>query len=59
MNIIFEINGGIGKNIMATAVCKAIKTQYPNDKLIVVTAYNDVFIYNPNVDRCFNFISLN
>jgi hypothetical protein len=58
MNIIFQIDGGIGKNIMATAVCKAIKTQYPNDKLIVVTAYNDVFINNPNVDRCFNFASL-
>jgi hypothetical protein len=58
MNIIFEVNGGIGKNIMATAVCKAIKTQYPNDKLIVVTAYNDVFINNPNVDRCFNFANL-
>jgi hypothetical protein len=58
MNIIFQIDGGIGKNIMATAVCKAIKTQYPNDKLIVVTAYNDVFINNPNVDRCFNFANL-
>lgn len=58
MNIIFQIDGGIGKNIMATAVCKAIKNQYPNDKLIVVTAYNDVFINNPNVDRCFNFGNL-
>jgi len=53
MNIIFEINGGIGKNIMATAVCKAIKTQYPDSKLIVVCGYPDVFINNPNVDRCF------
>lgn len=53
MNIIFEINGGIGKNIMATAVCKAIKTQYPESKLIVVCGYPDVFINNPYVDRCF------
>ena len=31
MNIIFQVDGGIGKSILATAVCKAIKTQYPND----------------------------
>ncbi len=28
MNIIFQIDGGIGKSIAATAVCKAIKAQY-------------------------------
>ena len=39
MNIIFQIDGGIGKNIAATAVCKAIKAQYPKDKLIVITGY--------------------
>ena len=37
MNIIFQIDGGIGKSIAATAVCKAIKAQYPNDKLIVIS----------------------
>ncbi len=31
MNIIFQINGGIGKVVMATAVCEAIKnTQIPS-----------------------------
>jgi uncharacterized phage-like protein YoqJ len=53
-NIIFNIEGGIGKSIMATAVCEAIKKQYPKDNLIVVTAYPEVFLCNPNVDKCFN-----
>lgn len=52
MNVIFQINGGLGKSVMATAVCKSIKTKYPDCKLIVVTGYPDVFINNPDVDRC-------
>jgi ADP-heptose:LPS heptosyltransferase len=51
MKIIFQINGGIGKSIAATAVCKAIKKQYPKDELIVLTGYPDVFVKNPNVNR--------
>ena len=55
MNIVFQINGGIGKCVMATAVCEAIKKQYPDSKLIVVSGYADVFLNNPFVDRAFNF----
>lgn len=55
MNIIFQIDGGIGKNIMGTAVCKAIKKAYPADKLIVVAGYPEVFVNNPYVDRCVHF----
>lgn len=57
-NIIFKIDGGIGKSIMATAVCEAIKKQYPNDKLIVISAYPDVFLCNPNVDKCYTHNNL-
>lgn len=53
MNIIFTINGGIGKCIMATAVCKAIKNKYPKANLIVVSGYAEVFINNPNVYRSY------
>ena len=49
MNIIFQIDGGLGKSIMATAVVKAIKSHYKNANLIVVTAYTDVFLNNPNI----------
>ena len=31
-NIIFSINGGIGKSIIATAVCRAIKKTYKDNK---------------------------
>ncbi len=59
MKIIFQIDGGIGKSIAATAVCKAIKVQYPKDQLIVITGYPEVFLCNPNVDKVFNFNNLN
>jgi FkbM family methyltransferase len=58
MRIIFQIDGGIGKSVAATAVCKAIKRQYPNDQLFVITGYPEVFLCNPNVDRVFNFNNL-
>jgi len=58
-NIIFSIEGGIGKSIMATAVCEAIKKQYPNDNLIVISSYPEVFICNPNVDKCLSHNNLN
>jgi ADP-heptose:LPS heptosyltransferase len=53
-NIIFQIDGGIGKSVMATAICEAIKKQYPNDNLIVLSGYPEVFLCNPNVHKCFN-----
>jgi len=55
MNIVFQINGGIGKCVIATAVCEAIKKEYPESKLIVISGYPDVFLNNPNVDRAFAF----
>lgn len=51
MNIIFDISGGLGKNVLSTAVLKAIKTQHPKSNIIVLTSYPDVFIGNPNVNR--------
>jgi ADP-heptose:LPS heptosyltransferase len=55
MNIVFQINGGIGKCIMATAVCEAINKKYPKANLIVISGYADVFLNNPFVHRAFNF----
>ena len=51
MNVIFQIDGGLGKSIMATAVLKAIKKKYSKANIIVVSSYPDVFISNPNVNR--------
>lgn len=55
MNIIFQINGGIGKVIASTAICASIKSKYPNDKLIVVSGYPEVFLGNPYVERAYAF----
>jgi hypothetical protein len=53
MNIIFSIQGGLGKSVVGTAVCKAIRKKYPNDKLIVLTGYPEVFTNNKEVDMAF------
>lgn len=52
--VIFSVDGGLGKSIMATAVLKAIKKEYKKANIIVVTSYPDVFIGNPNVNKVLN-----
>ena len=59
MNILFQIDGGLGKSIMATAMVKVIKKRYKNANLIVVTAYPDVFLNNPNVSKVYNTNNIN
>lgn len=54
MNIILSINGGMGKSIMATAVCRAIKNNYPNDKLYVITGFPEVFSNINSVEMAFH-----
>lgn len=52
---IFTIQGGAGKNVLATAVIKALKKSEPDRKIIILTAYKDVWLYNPNVYRIYTF----
>ena len=56
--IVFHIDGGAGKNIAATAVCRSISKAYPDHKLIVVTAWPEIFLHNPNVYRVYKFGNL-
>jgi ADP-heptose:LPS heptosyltransferase len=53
MNIIFQIDGGLGKSIMATAICESIKKAYSDCDIFVVTAYPEVFLCNPNVKKVY------
>jgi len=53
--VILHTEGGHGKQVMATAVCRAVKKKYPDRKLIVVTAWDGPFFYNPDVWRFYNF----
>ena len=50
-NVIFQIDGGLGKSIMATAILKVIKKEYKKANIIVITGYPDVFVGNPNVNK--------
>jgi|TARA_B110000908_G_scaffold42063_1_gene51095 hypothetical protein len=54
MNIIFQIDGGLGKHIMATAMVKVLRKRYKNAHIIVSAAYPDVFLNNPHINECFN-----
>ena len=49
MNIILQVDGGLGKSIMATAIIKVIRKRYKNSKIIIVTGFPDVFLNNPDV----------
>lgn len=52
--VIFLINGGIGKNIIATAVVEAIKKKYPDRKIIIFCSYPEAFFNNPNVYKIYH-----
>jgi hypothetical protein len=49
MYSILHIEGGIGKNILATAVISSLKSSDPERNIIVVTAWPQVWFNNPNV----------
>ncbi len=49
--IIFHVEGGIGKNLMATAVATAIKKAHPDRKLIVTAPWGAVWFNHPTIDR--------
>lgn len=59
MNVIFQIEGGLGKSIMATAIVKVIKKRYKNANLIVITGYPDIFLNNPDVFEIHNINQIN
>lgn len=52
---IFQINGGIGKVVAATAVVRAIKKTHPEREIVVLSGYPDVFLGNPHVYRAYGF----
>lgn len=44
--IVWHIEGGLGKNVAATALLRSISERYPGRKIIVVASYPDVFSNN-------------
>lgn len=53
--IVFQISGGIGKNVIATSVARAMNIQYPDRKIIILTAHPDIWINNPRIHRVIQF----
>jgi len=53
--IVFHIDGGMGKGILATAVVEAVKKKYPDYHIIVVTAWDAPWFHNPHIHRVVAF----
>ena len=51
--LVWHIEGGLGKNIAATALCQSIKQHYSDRKLIMVVSHPEVFLNNPYIDRVY------
>lgn len=56
-NLLFHLNGGMGKCILATAVIRSYKTANPESKVVVVSGYPEVFVNNLDVHKNFSFSS--
>ena len=55
---ILQIEGGVGKNVMATAVVRAIAITHPDKKIVVITAHPDVWLNNQRVHKTIQFGTL-
>jgi hypothetical protein len=55
--LILNVQGGIGRNIMATAVVRNLKKAYPDKKLIVMCGCPELFLKNPNVYRVYSLMN--
>jgi len=51
--VVFHVEGGLGKNIAATAVVNKIASHHQDRKMIVVASYPEVFYNNPNIYRVY------
>ena len=49
--VVFHVDGGIGKNIQATAVARSIKEHHPDRKLIITSSWLEPWIHNPHIWR--------
>jgi len=57
--VIWHVQGGLGKNIAATALIKDIKEKYKDRKFILVCSFPEIFLNNPDIDKVYNISQLN
>jgi hypothetical protein len=51
--IVWHIEGGLGKNVAATALLPSLAKKYSDRKIIVVASYPEVFLNHPDVFRVY------
>lgn len=51
MDTIFHITGGLGKHVLFSGVINSYKNKYPDKKIIVCSAYPEIYDRNPNVEE--------
>lgn len=51
--LVWHIEGGLGKNIAATALIPSIAKKYRSRKLVIVASYPEVFLNHPDVYRVY------
>ena len=51
--LVWHIEGGLGKNVAATALLPALAKQYKTRKIVVVASYPEVFLNHPEVHRVY------
>ena len=51
--VVWHIEGGLGKNVAATALISSVKKKYPDRKLILVVSYPEVFLNHPDIHRVY------
>ena len=51
--VVWHIEGGLGKNVAATALISTVKKKFPDRKLILVVSYPEVFLNHPDIHRVY------
>jgi uncharacterized phage-like protein YoqJ len=51
--IVWHIEGGLGKNVAATALIGSLKDKYPDRKIVIAASYPEVFLNHPAVYRVY------
>jgi len=51
--VIWHIEGGLGKNVAATALISTLKEKYSDRKLVLVVSYPEVFLNHPDIYRVY------
>jgi hypothetical protein len=51
--IVWHIEGGLGKNVAATALIGSLKDKYPDRKIVICASYPEVFLNHPALYRVY------